>query len=296
MDTVWPLGSTREMPVRRDDDRLYGPGVYDMKGGLAQLVFALRALTAAGLTPAVTPVVFVNTDEELGSRESSRYVRLLARAAARAFVLEPAYGPDGALKTGRKAAGRFVVVVRGRAAHAGTSPEQGVSAILELSHQVQRLFALNDPERGITVNVGSIDGGLGPNVVAPEASAVVDARAVTAADTRELEAAIRGLRPVLPGSSVEVEGEFVRPPMEQTSRNRALYRVARAAGERIGLDVGEAPVVGGGSDGNFTGLYTATLDGLGPVGDGAHASDEHVVVSRLAERAALLALLLLEPV
>ncbi|MFN8186702.1 MAG: M20 family metallopeptidase [Gaiellales bacterium] len=294
LDTVWPLGTIQRMPVRLEDDRLYGPGVCDMKGGLVQMLFALRALAEHGLAPEVTPVVFIGADEEVGSAESRRYVRLLARCALRALVLEPGLGPDGRLKTARKGSGHFRLVVHGRAAHAGVSPEEGRSAILELSHQIQRLFALNDPAHGITVNVGVIDGGMRPNVVAPEASAQIDVRAPTLDAAREVEQAIRALAPVDPDTAIEVEGSFPRPPMEATRRNLALWEQARAAGARLGLSLDHV-AVGGSSDGNLTSPHTATLDGLGVVGGGSHAPDEHVVVSRMAERAALLALLLLEP-
>lgn len=295
VDTVWPAGTLQRMPARVEDGRLYGPGAYDMKGGLVQLVFALRALRALGAEPTVTPVVFLNADEENGSGDSRRWIRLLARGADRAFVLEPPEGSAGRLKTCRKAVGRFRVTIRGRAAHAGTSPEEGVSAILELARQVERLFALNDPEHGITVNVGTIDGGLRPNVIAPEAEALVDVRAPTRAAARALEVALRNLAPTRPGLAIEVEGGFGRPPMPPTDGNRALARRAQALGRALGLSLAEAPLVGGGSDANFTSELTPTLDGLGALGDGAHAADEHVVVSALAERAALLALLLLEP-
>ena len=295
VDTVWPLGTARRMPPHVEDGRLYGPGAYDMKGGLAQLAFALRVLHELGAEPAVTPVVFVNTDEEIGSGDSRRWIRLLARGADRAFVLEPPEGQLGRLKTGRKAVGRFRVTIRGRAAHAGASPEEGVSAILELAHQVERLFELNDAEDGVTVNVGTIDGGLRPNVVAPEAHALVDVRAPTAAAAREVEAAVRGLTPTRPGLAVDVEGGFGRPAMARTDGNRALARRATALGSALGLSLAEAPMVGGGSDANFTSELAPTLDGLGALGGGAHAADEHVVVSALPERAALLAVLLLEP-
>lgn len=294
VDTVWPLGSVEELGVAAENGVVRGPGTFDMKGGLVEIVFALRALAEHGLVPEVTPVVLVNTDEEIGSVESRPHLERLSRCAARAYVLEPAFGPAGRLKTARKSAGHFRVVVRGRAAHAGVNPEEGVSAILELSHQIQRLFALNDPERGVTVNVGMIDGGLGANVVAPEASAEVDVRVPTLEDARRVEAALEALEPVGEGVTVEVQGRFGRLPMESTPRNQALWHAAKAAGERLGLELEDA-AVGGASDGNITSLYTATLDGLGPVGDGAHAPGEHVLLSSLPERAALLALLVLLP-
>ena len=288
VDTVWPLGTARRGRTGRDDGCFYGPGTYDMKGGLVQLVFALAALDNLGLEPALTPVVFVNSDEEIGSIDSARYIRLLARGAARAFVLEPPAGPGGLLKTRRKGVERFEVVVTGRAAHAGTNPEEGVSAILELSRVVQELFALNDVAHGVTVNVGTIDGGLRANVVAPEATALVDVRAPNEAAATAVAHAIRSLEPAKHGTTVTVRADAARPPMQATDRNRALFRRAQRLARELGLRVEEAPLVGGASDANLTSGLTATLDGLGAVGDGAHSPDEHVVVSALPQRAALL--------
>jgi glutamate carboxypeptidase len=294
VDTVWPLGTARRGRTGRDDGCFYGPGTYDMKGGLVQLVFALAALDELGLEPVLTPVVLINSDEEIGSVDSARYIRLLAGRAARAFVLEPPAGPAGLLKTRRKGVERFEVVVTGRAAHAGTNPEEGVSAILELSRVVQELFALNDLDHGVTVNVGTIDGGLRANVVAPEATALVDVRAPNESAAAEVEHAIRSLEPAKHGTTVTVRADATRPPMQATDRNRALFRRAQRLARELGLRVEEAPLVGGASDANLTSGLTATLDGLGAVGDGAHSRDEHVVVSALPQRAALLALLLLE--
>jgi glutamate carboxypeptidase len=295
MDTVWPVGTLAEMPLRLEGGLLFGPGVADMKGGLVEIVFALRALHELELRPPVTPVVFVNTDEEIGSRDSTRFIRALARGAERAFVLESGEGVDGKLKIARKGLGHFVVTVHGRSSHAGADFERGISAILELSHQVQRLFALNDPARGITVNVGTIDGGLRPNVIAPQASAIVDVRAPTAAAARLLEQAVRGLEPVLMGATIEVDGGFRRPPMEPLSRNRTLLATAMRVGSELGMSLEDAGLVGGGSDANTTSLFTATLDGLGPIGEGSHARDERIDITQLPKRTALLALLLLEP-
>jgi glutamate carboxypeptidase len=295
MDTVWPVGTLARMPVHGEHGLLFGPGTADMKGGLVEIVFALRALHELGLPPSVIPVVLVNSDEEIGSVDSGRFIRLLARGADRALVLEAGEGADGKLKIARKGLGRFTVTVRGRPAHAGADFEHGVSAILELSLQVERLFALNDPAGGVTVNVGTIDGGLRPNVVAPSATAVVDVRAPTAAAASRVEHALRALEPALPGATVEVEGGFRRPPMEPLRRNRALLASAIRLGRELGFSIEDAGLVGGGSDANTTSLFTATLDGLGPIGDGSHATDEHVDTVRLPERTALLALLLLEP-
>jgi glutamate carboxypeptidase len=294
MDTVWPLGTIERMPVRIEDGRLHGPGAFDMKGGLAQMVFALRALREHDLAPGLAPTVFINSDEEIGSVESRIHVERLATDSARAFVLEPSFGPSGCLKTGRKGIGEFTISVTGVASHAGLDPRTGASAILELSHQVQRLFELNDLERGTTVNVGHIDGGLSPNVVAPAAKAVAEVRVASAAEAARVEEAIRELEPVEEATSLDVTGGFGRPPLVPTARNQALWDRARAAAGSLGIALQEA-AVGGASDGNFTSKHTATLDGLGAVGDGAHAEHEHVLVDRLPERAALLAMLLREP-
>jgi glutamate carboxypeptidase len=295
VDTVWPLGTLESMPLRRGDGDLFGPGVFDMKGGLVEVVYALRALSAAGLVPSVTPVVFVNVDEEVGSLDSRRHLLRLAQGAVRAFVLEGAAGREGALKTARKGGGHFTLSVHGRAAHAGSNPEEGVSAIVELAEQIRRLNELNDPARGVTVNVGTVDGGLRPNVVAALASAEIDVRAPTARDADRLERAVRGLESTLPGASLEIGGGFRRPPMEASPPNRALFRRAQELARLLGYGVEEAGVVGGSSDANLTSVWAPTLDGLGPVGGGAHAQDERIVVSSLPQRAALLALLLLEP-
>jgi len=291
-DTVWPHGTLATMPVTRDGNRLSGPGVFDMKGGLVVMVYALQALHALGLQPAVTPVVLVNSDEEIGSPESTRHIQRLAQAVQRVFVLEPGFGPQGKLKTARKGVLRFDVLVQGKSAHAGLAPQEGVSAILELAHVIQQLHALNDWERGVSVNVGQVSGGTRPNVVAHEAQAVVDVRVPTVADAERISAAILGLRATLPGAVVTVERVSASLPLEPTERNQRLWQQAQDAGRLLGLEL-ESVAVGGASDGNTTSQFTATLDGLGPIGDGAHAIHEHVLVDRLPERAALLALLLL---
>ena len=293
-DTVWPAGTLATMPFGFEGDRARGPGVYDMKGGLAQIVVALASLRGLAIEPELTPVVLVNADEEVGSRESGRYVRRLARIADRALVLEPSLGIEGRLKTERKGVARYTVVVHGRAAHAGLDPGAGASAILELSHVIQALFALNDPARGITVNVGTIDGGLRPNVVAAESRAVVDVRTRSAADAERVDASIRQLQPVTPGTSLSIEGGPGRPPLEPTPRNQALFETAQALGQHLGMSL-DGGTAGGGSDGSTASLHTATLDGLGPVGDGAHAAHEYIEIGPTLDRAALLALLLVAP-
>lgn len=293
-DTVWPRGTLGTMPITIRAGRMTGPGIYDMKGGLVLMIFALRAIAEQGLELEVLPVVFINSDEEIGSNESRRTVERLSKIADRIFVLEPAMGETGALKTARKGVGQFKIRVSGRAAHAGLEPSQGVSAILELSHVVQKLFALNDPASGITVNVGTIDGGLRPNVVAPESTADVDVRVLTTQQARQVEAAIRSLEPETPGAVLRVEGQVNIPPLERTPRNRLLWRRAQAAARELDFELEEC-LAGGGSDGNVTSLYAPTLDGLGPVGAGAHALHEFIKLDSMVERGALLALLLSEP-
>jgi glutamate carboxypeptidase len=293
-DTVWPAGTLRRMPVELREGRLYGPGAFDMKGGLVQAVFALEAVQLLGLEPPLPPILLVNSDEEIGSADSTARIRRLARNAERVFVLEPALGPRGDLKTARKGVGRYQVRVVGRAAHAGLDPERGASAILELSHVIQAIFALNDPRRGVAVNVGTIAGGVAANVIASEAGAAVDVRVIHDEDASRIDRIMHGLRARTPGTSVFVEGGMTRPPLERTAGNRHLWTLAREAAAELGLEIGEA-TAGGASDGNTTSQYAPTLDGLGAVGDGAHAHDEHVVVDRMPERAALLARLLLAP-
>ncbi len=293
-DTVWPLGTLKTMPIAMRDGKMTGPGAYDMKGGLVMTVFALAALREAGIEPKVTPVALINSDEEVGSGESKRAVARLSTIADRVLVLEPAYGSDGKLKTARKGVGQFTVRVKGRAAHAGLAPDEGVSAILELSLLVQKLFALNDSDQGISVNVGTIDGGMRPNVVAPESSAVVDVRVVTVEQGRQIERAIRSLQPETAGAVIEVEGGVRTPPLERTPRNRKLWRLAQELAHELDLELDEC-LAGGCSDGNTASLFAPTLDGLGPIGGGAHAVHEFVEFDSLMERGALLALLLAAP-
>jgi glutamate carboxypeptidase len=293
-DTVWPVGTLEERPFRVDGNVIHGPGSFDMKAGLAQLVIALRAIRDLQLDTPLTPVIFVNADEEIGSRSSTRYISLLAQHAERAFVLEPALGERGDIKTARKGIGRFTVTVYGKAAHAGLDPEAGASAILELSHVIQKLFALNDVERGITVNVGTVDGGVQPNVIAPHSKAVVDVRVPTVPAGNEIEYIIHSIKPTNPDVRLHIEGCIGRPSMEATPRNQKLWEQVRVAGEDLGIEL-HAARAGGGSDGNTTSQFTATVDGLGAVGAGAHAIHEHLLVDKTLERAALLAMLLTSP-
>jgi glutamate carboxypeptidase len=239
------------------------------------------------------PLVCINSDEETGSYESRPLIGRLARKADRAFILEPSLGLEGKLKTRRKGVGRFLFDIRGQAAHAGLDPDKGVSAILELSYLVQKLHALNDPAGGVSVNVGVIEGATRSNVIAPNSRAEVDVRAPTRETAEGVEEAIRGLAPELAGTTIELSGGFNRLPMEKTAANARLWQLAAETGEKMGLALEEG-MAGGGSDGNTTSLYTATLDGMGAVGDGAHADHEFLLADRMVERSALVALVLLD--
>lgn len=293
-DTVWPIGTIDQIPFALDDGVARGPGVFDMKGGLVQMVFALRALRVLALETSVTPVVLVNSDEEIGSHDSGAQIRRLARWADRALVFEPALGPEGKLKTSRRGSGKFRIRVVGRSAHSGLEPEAGASAILELSHVIQTLHNLNDPELGISVNVGMIDGGVRSNMVAPEAGAVVDIRVARREDGRRIVSRLHDLRPTTPGTSIEILGMMGRDPMESTPRNRRLWELARRLGKELGLALDDGRA-GGVSDANTTTMYTATLDGLGAVGDGAHARHEYIKLDMMVERTALIVMLLCQP-
>ncbi|NNK18032.1 MAG: M20 family metallopeptidase [Maribacter sp.] len=291
-DTVWEEHTLLKMPISKNDGKMTGPGVYDMKAGLTQLIFALQAIHEMSLQSHLSPVILINSDEEIGSRESRHMIQRLAKIAERAFVMEPPLGLEGKLKTARKGLGRFTITVTGKAAHAGLDPGKGINAIVELSHQVQMLFAMNDFDKGITVNVGTIQGGISPNVVAPESKAVVDVRVQNKEDGEFITEKIYGLQPTISDVEIKVEGGIGRPPMERTARNQKLWHLAKAKGLLLGLDLQEA-TAGGGSDGNTTSAFTATLDGLGTTGDGAHALHEFIFLDQLPERTALLTLLLL---
>ena len=295
-DTVWPIGTVRDMPVKWDEqeDVIRGPGVFDMKAGVVQMVFALEALSELGLEPTVSPTIFLNSDEEIGSPESQGHVELLAQASSRVLVLEPALGEEGLIKTTRRGVGRFEIRVVGRASHSGMALEEGASAIQEMALVIQALHALTDRERGIAVNVGTVSGGTGVNVVAAECRASVDVRVATLADGQWIKEVFRGLKATTPGTRVEIEVVLDRGPMEATPRNRLLWEAVRGCGRRLGLEL-EGARSGGASDGNTTSLFTATVDGLGAVGGGAHAHHEHIRVSKLLERTTLLALILMMP-
>ena len=291
-DTVWPLGTLATMPFRVEGNRAFGPGVFDMKASLIEAEFAVDCLNRLGLRPPRPVVLLITSDEEIGSPTSRALIEETARSSEYALVLEPPL-PDGSLKTARKGVGHFVLEIEGKASHAGVEPRKGVSAILELAHQVVALHALNDHEAGVSVNVGVIEGGTTSNVVAARASARIDVRATTLDQAASIEQAIRQLAPRIPGVRLTVGGGFNRPPMERTAAGGRLFDRARTIGRGLGLELCEGST-GGGSDGNFTAAVgLATLDGLGIAGSGAHALHEQIDLDSLPERTALLAALLM---
>ncbi len=284
-DTVWPVGTLERLPFAVHDGMATGPGSFDMKAGLVQGFWALRALReVAGFSGHV--VFFCNSDEELGSPTSRDRIEAEASAASTALILEPSQ--EGSLKTARKGVGIFHLEVNGRAAHAGLDPFAGVSAIDELARLILDLHAITSEESGVTVNVGAIRGGTRSNVTAADASAEIDLRVVDGEQAGEVTARILGLRPHNPEAAVRVTGGMNRPPMERTERTVELFQSARGIARELGFDLGEV-MVGGGSDGNFTAAFCSTLDGLGAVGGGAHADDERVSVTDMPRRAALVA-------
>ena len=286
-DTVWPIGTLERMPLQEQDGRLHGPGIFDMKAGIAAAMLAMRALhECRNVTPHV--IMLWTTDEEIGSGTSRALIEETARVSSAVLVLEPSL-PGGAAKTSRKGVGEFELTVHGVAAHAGLDPAKGASAVHELARLVLALERLQDPDRGITINVGLISGGSRTNVIADRASAGIDVRVQTIEDAARLETAIRSLRPTRSSIRLDVSGGVGRPPLERSPAVIRLYEQAREVAAALGRDLREG-AAGGGSDGNFTGaLGVPTLDGLGPEGDGAHAIHEHVLLDNLSWRGAFLA-------
>ncbi|MDF2962436.1 MAG: carboxypeptidase [Paenibacillus sp.] len=293
-DTVWPVGEAERRPFRIEDGIAYGPGVYDMKAGLLQAVFALKALQDTGRFPEGKRVVLlVNSDEEIGSPTSREFIETAAGQSAAALVLEPPMEPGGALKTARKGSGRYKLTVKGVSAHAGVNPEKGVSAIQEMACQILRLHELTDYKLGTTVNVGVVQGGIGSNVVPDHAEAEIDVRVATLEEAKRIEAELAALTPCLPGAELAITGGMMRPPMERTGAIASLYTLARGLAEADFAIALEETATGGVSDGNFTAAAgTPTLDGLGARGDYAHSPREQVRIAEIPLRTALLARLI----
>lgn len=291
-DTVWPVGQLARMPLEEKDGKLFGPGVLDMKAGLAIGITAARAVSsdlAARKRPRIR--LIATTDEEVGSATSRAVIETLARESVAALVLEPAL-PGGAVKTARKGVGEFEIVAEGISSHAGADPGAGASAVHELARQIVALAGMTDPARGLTVNVGVIEGGTRSNVVAERARAFVDVRIARLEDAAAVERALSALRPTDSRVRLTAAGRINRPPMERTPGVARLYALAQDVARLMDRTLGEGST-GGASDGNFTAaLGVPTLDGLGAIGEGPHALHEHVVIKELAPRAALVAGLL----
>ena len=290
-DTVWTLGTLAQMPFRQKNGRLWGPGVLDMKSGIAFFLYAMHALRELDIPVARRVLLQVNADEEVGSESSRPLTEEAARSSAAVLVLEPGTGLEGKLKTARKGVGDYTVSVKGRASHAGVDFQSGVSAIVELARQIERIAGFTDIGRGLTVNPGVISGGTRTNVVAAEARVEVDIRVARLKDAPALDKKFRSLRPFDKRCSIQVEGGLNRPPMERTPAIGRMFSTARGLAKQLGVDLEES-ATGGGSDGNFTAaLGIPTLDGLGAVGEGAHALNESILIDRIADRTALLAML-----
>jgi glutamate carboxypeptidase len=286
LDTVHPLGCIERLPFRIEGDSAFGPGIYDMKGGAYLAYHAFRQACADGAAPPLGITQLYVSDEEIGSPTSRALIESEGRKAKYVLVTEPARD-GGKIVTGRKGVGRFEVFIKGVPSHAGTRPEDGRSAVHELGNVIQTLAAMNDFSRGISVNVGVIRGGTRPNVVAEEAYAEVDLRVPTMLDSDELTARILGLKSRTEGVIVKVTGELNRPPYEKGNAGAALYEHAKAIAAEIGFNLVDTST-GGGSDGNFTAPHTATLDGLGVDGQGAHTHYEQMYISSIEPRARLL--------
>ena len=288
-DTVYPLGTLAKMPFRQTKDRLWGPGVLDMKAGIVFFVFAMRALRDLDIPVNRKVLLQLNSDEEVGSDSSRPLTEKEARRSAAVLVLEPGQGMNGMLKTARKGVGDYLVAVKGKASHAGVDFANGASAILELARQIEKISSFTQQERGITVNPGVISGGTRTNVIAAEAQVEVDIRIARMKDGAGLDKKFRSLKAVDKRCTVTVTGGLNRPPMERTAGIVALFQKAKALGLELGIELEESST-GGGSDGNFTAaLGIPTLDGLGGVGEGAHAPNESILIDRMADRTALLA-------
>jgi glutamate carboxypeptidase len=290
LDTVYPMGTLATMPCHISGQKLYGPGSFDMKSGIAIMLHAIEALRAWHGDQLPRPVtVLLVSDEEIGSDSSRHITESLARKSQAVLVLEPSYGPKGAVKTARKGVGEYILKVTGKAAHSGLDFEKGESAIVELARQIIAISKLVDLKRGITLNAGTVQGGTRSNVIPAEASAVIDVRVARIKDAAGIDRRLRSLKPFNRRCKLQINGGVNRPPMERTPKVAALYQKASAIAQQMRWKLEEA-AVGGGSDGNFTAsLGIPTLDGLGGVGDGAHASHESILISELPRRTALLA-------
>lgn len=287
LDTVWPIGTLAARPFRVESDCAFGPGIFDMKSGVMLAAYAVRAIRELGRMTRRQTTLLMTCDEETGSHFSREIIEEEARRACAALVMEPPI-PGGTIKTGRKGVGEFELIIRGRPAHAGNDPGAGISAITEMAHQILAINKLNDYDRGTTVNVGVARGGVLSNVIAAEAHAFVDMRFGTVDEGERISQAMSHLQPVIDGARIELRGGINRPPLVRTAETGALFDHAKRLASGIGFELKEGSV-GGGSDGNFiAALGVPVLDGLGVDGAGAHAEHEHIIVSDIPRRAALL--------
>ncbi|MEX2585309.1 MAG: M20 family metallopeptidase [Balneolaceae bacterium] len=293
-DTVWNIGTLNDIPFSIKKNEATGPGIFDMKAGICMMIFAMRAIKQLEKSTFIQPVFLITTDEETGSHESKSLIIEQAKRAERTFVLEPSLESEGKIKTERKGVGQFEIHIKGIPSHAGLDPEKGSSAIVGLSNIVQQLVTLNDPAKGISVNVGTIEGGERANVIAAKSRAVIDVRVPTKKDGERIKDKIYNLNPNLDGIEIKVTGGISRPPLEKGKANQKLWEITQLLGKDLDLELQEGKS-GGGSDGNFTNLYCPTIDGLGAVGEGAHAHHEKIFIKETLKRAELFTLLLLHP-
>jgi glutamate carboxypeptidase len=290
MDTVFPIGTTAERPFHIEGDRAYGPGVVDMKASQVELIFALQTLQYLGVKGYENVLVVLNSDEEIGSPSSRPLIEEMSIGKEYALIMEPAR-KDGSLVSARRGGGRYTIKIKGKAAHSGIEPERGRSAIEELAHKIIQLHSLSDHQRGISVNVGLIEGGSSVNTISPNAVAHVDIRISEVNQAKLLKKKIEEICATVdvPGTKIELKGDISRPPMEKNEQTKSLLEIIKEVGEEMGLHLSDT-ATGGGSDASFTSANgVPTVDGLGPVGGNAHSEDEYLDIPTLTERTLLLA-------
>lgn len=290
-DTVWPVGTLDKMPWKIDDNVIRGPGVYDMKAGIVMMQLGIKIMKELDVKPKLRPVVMITSDEETGSRDSWNEIEKIAQSVNRVFVPEPSIGLDGKIKTERKGSGRYQIKVKGKEAHSGVEPEKGASAIVEMAHIIRKVDELNDYENEISLNVGLISGGKAVNIVPGECSIEVDLRYMKKSDGEEVDDKIKSFRPELNGTEIIIDGGLRRPPVVKNERNQKLWELAQYCAEKLDLVIEEG-LSGGGSDGSITSQFTATIDGIGAVGEGAHSPSEKILINETLDRAALLTAML----
>jgi len=291
-DTVWPVGTLEKMPWNIEGNVIQGPGVYDMKAGIVMMQLGIKMMKELDLQPKLRPVVMITSDEETGSRDSWDEIEKMAKSVERVFVPEPSIGLEGKIKTERKGSGRYQIRVIGKEAHSGVEPEKGASAIVEMAHIIKKVDQLNDYDNGISLNTGLISGGKAVNIVAGECIVEIDLRYMDRTDGEAIDDKIKSIGPELNGTEIIIEGGLARPPVTKNERNKKLWKLAQDSADKLGLAIEEG-LSGGGSDGSITSQFTATIDGMGAVGEGAHSPKEKILVDETLDRAALLTAMLL---